>query len=68
MEVSGQFEALAALTEETASNTHWIGGWVSPRVDLEAVEKRKIPFPSRETKPSRSARSSIKLKISIGIG
>jgi len=24
---------------------HWIGGWVSPRVGLDAVVKRKIPVP-----------------------
>jgi hypothetical protein len=25
-----------------APGTHWIGGWVRPRVDLDSVEKRKI--------------------------
>jgi hypothetical protein len=29
-------------TERTAG-THWIGGWVGPRADLEAVLKRKLP-------------------------
>jgi hypothetical protein len=28
--------------EERASSTHWIGGWVGPRVGLEDMEKRKI--------------------------
>jgi hypothetical protein len=28
---------------ETASGTHWIGGWVGPGDGLDAVEKRKIP-------------------------
>jgi hypothetical protein len=28
--------------EERAPDTHWIGGWVSPRAGLNAVEKRKV--------------------------
>jgi hypothetical protein len=36
---------------ETASITHWIGGWVGPRAVLEAVVKRKIPSPHRESNP-----------------
>jgi hypothetical protein len=27
---------------EGACGTHWIGGWVGPRVGLDTVEKRKI--------------------------
>jgi hypothetical protein len=38
MGVSGQLHSMAAL----APGTHWIGGWVGPRVGLNAVEKRKI--------------------------
>jgi hypothetical protein len=30
--------------------THWIGGWVGPRTVLDAVVKRKIPCPRRESK------------------
>jgi len=26
---------------ERAPGTHWIGGWVDPRLDLDAVAKRK---------------------------
>jgi len=33
MEVSGQLHALAALT----LGTHWIGGWVGPRVVLDVM-------------------------------
>jgi hypothetical protein len=33
---------------ERASGTHWIGGWVGPRVILDAVAKRKIPSPHEE--------------------
>jgi hypothetical protein len=36
---------------ETAPVTHWIGGWVSPRAVLDAVVKRKMPSPRRESKP-----------------
>jgi hypothetical protein len=28
--------------EERAPGTHWLGGWVGPRVCLDAVEQRKI--------------------------
>jgi hypothetical protein len=36
---------------ERSPGTHWIGGWVSPRAVLDAVMKRRIPSPSRESKP-----------------
>jgi hypothetical protein len=41
---------------ERASGTHWIRGWVGPRADLGAVEKRKI-FSCRESNPGHPARS-----------
>jgi sulfatase maturation enzyme AslB (radical SAM superfamily) len=31
--------------------SHWIGGWVGPRAVLDAVMKRKIPSPRRESNP-----------------
>jgi hypothetical protein len=31
--------------EETVPGTHCIGGWMGPRSDLDAVEKRKNLFP-----------------------
>jgi hypothetical protein len=31
--------------------TPWIGGWVVPRAVLDALMKRKIPSPRRESKP-----------------
>jgi hypothetical protein len=50
--VSGQLHAPAALPpKKRALGTHWIGGWVGPRVILEAVVKRKIPSPRREPNP-----------------
>jgi hypothetical protein len=44
---------------ERAPYTHWIGGWVGPRVGLEDVEKRKfLTIPGRELRPlGRPARS-----------
>jgi hypothetical protein len=36
---------------ETASGTHWIGGWVGPRAVLDAVVKRKIPSPRWVSNP-----------------
>jgi hypothetical protein len=36
---------------ETAPGTHWIEGWVGPRAVLDAVVKRKIPNPRRESNP-----------------
>jgi hypothetical protein len=45
--------------EERAPGTHWIGGWVGPRVDLEGLEKRKyLTLPGLELRPlCRPARS-----------
>jgi hypothetical protein len=52
MEVSGQLHASAALPpREIAPGTHWIGGWVGPRAGLDAVVKRKISSPRRESNP-----------------
>jgi hypothetical protein len=50
MEVSGQLHAPAALTPGSLWY-HWIGGWVGPRAVLDAVVKRKIPRPPRESNP-----------------
>jgi hypothetical protein len=36
---------------ERAPVTHWIGSWVGPRAVLDAVVKRKIPSPRRESNP-----------------
>jgi hypothetical protein len=35
--------------QERAPGTHWIGGWVGPRAGLDAVVKRKIPSPYRDS-------------------
>jgi hypothetical protein len=50
MEMSGQLHASQPLYPERKSpGTHWIGGWVGPRAVLDAVVKRKIPSPRRES-------------------
>jgi hypothetical protein len=36
---------------ERAPTTHGIGGWMGPRAVLDAVVKRKIPSPRRESNP-----------------
>jgi hypothetical protein len=36
---------------ERDPGTHWIGGWVGPRAVLDAVVKKKIPSPRRESNP-----------------
>jgi hypothetical protein len=46
---SGQIQNLEILPpRERAPGTHWIGGWEGPRAGLDAVEKRKILWPSWE--------------------
>jgi hypothetical protein len=47
MEVSGKLHAL----RERAPGTHRIGGWMGPKAGLDAVAKRKIPTPCRESNP-----------------
>jgi hypothetical protein len=52
MEVSGQLHAPAALPpgKEPLVPIWWEAGW-APRAVLDAVVKRKIPNPRRESKP-----------------
>jgi hypothetical protein len=52
MEASGQLHAPAALPpRKELLATYWTGGWVGPRAGLNAVVKRKIPSPCRESNP-----------------
>jgi hypothetical protein len=39
------------IPRERAPGTHWIGDWVGPRDGLDAVVKRNIPGPRRESNP-----------------
>jgi hypothetical protein len=48
---------------ERAPDTHWIGGWVGPRVGLDAVGKRKI-LHCWEANPGRPARSPSLYRLS----
>jgi hypothetical protein len=60
MQVSGQLHTPAALPSGRSPGTHWIGGWVGPRAGLDAVVKRKIPTPYRDSNsppPDHPARS-----------
>jgi len=41
MEMSGQPHAPAALLQERAPGTHWIGGWVVSKAGLGGVVKRE---------------------------
>jgi hypothetical protein len=49
MELSGQFNACRFTSTERAPGTHLKRGWVGPRVVMDAVVKRKIPSPRRES-------------------
>jgi hypothetical protein len=51
MEVSGQLHAPAALSPGKQPLVHWIRGCADPRDGLDAVMKRKIPSPRRESNP-----------------
>jgi hypothetical protein len=53
MEVSDQLHAPAALPpgKEPPPRTHLIGGRVGPTAVLDAVVKREIPTPHRESNP-----------------
>jgi hypothetical protein len=36
---------------ERAPGAHWIGDWVGPRASSDAVMKRKVPNPRRDSNP-----------------
>jgi hypothetical protein len=41
--------------EVKALGTHWIGGWMDSKAGLDAVGKRKISYPRRESNTDSSA-------------
>jgi hypothetical protein len=53
---SGSFTLGARIAD-----TNWIGGWMGPRVDLDAAAKRKTSYnyPCREWSPYHPARSLV---------
>jgi hypothetical protein len=50
---------------ERTSGTHFIGGWASPRAGLDAVMKRKIPSPHRESNSNLPARSLVTIPTEL---
>jgi hypothetical protein len=50
MEKNDQLDAPAALTAGSAPATHWIGGYVGPRADLDALEKSFFSLTEKEPK------------------
>jgi hypothetical protein len=50
MEVNDERHAPVALTPGMRSDSHWIGGWVGPRVgvDLFGEEENLFPLPGYE--------------------
>jgi hypothetical protein len=49
MEVNSQLHALAAISSETKTGTHWIGGWVGSTAGLDVWNERKVSWQSRES-------------------
>jgi hypothetical protein len=50
---------------EGASTTHWIGGWMGPRAGLDAVAKRKNPYPCQESNPSCPAHNLVTIPTEL---
>jgi hypothetical protein len=48
-DVNGNLDGSIASPRETAPFTHWKGGWVRKSVGLNAVQKKDISFPYRES-------------------
>jgi hypothetical protein len=50
--------------KERAYGTHWIGGWVALRANMDVVLKRKIPSPCQESNPDHPAHSQSLYRLS----
>jgi hypothetical protein len=59
METSGQFHPWGK-----SAGINWLGGCVGSIVGLNAVEKRSISCPYRESNPGRPASNYVKCKLS----
>jgi len=58
MEVSGQIQDTGGpIPGERAPGVQWMGSWMGPWTSLDAVAKRKVPSPCRESNPARPATS-----------
>jgi hypothetical protein len=42
--LSGQDDAPAALLQGMNPNTHWVAGWVGPRIYVDVLENKKCLF------------------------
>jgi hypothetical protein len=45
-------------------STHFIGGWVGPRADLDAVKQRKISCPCKKSNPGHPAQRPLIYQLS----
>jgi hypothetical protein len=55
-----EFSALRAghfVSGERAPSTNWLGAWVGPRTNLDAVGKREVSFHCRKSNSGRPAHS-----------
>jgi hypothetical protein len=57
--LDGQLHAPAASPHRQSPGPHLTGGWMGSRAGLDAVEKRKISYPYRESNLGRPARSLV---------
>jgi len=67
-EVSGQLHGGRFTAGDRTHETHWIGGWVGPRVGLDAVARRKILSLCRETNRGDPARSLVSMLTELLLG
>jgi len=59
------FTSRPLYPQERAPGTHWRRRWVGPRDGLDAVVRRKIPNPCRESPPGRPARNLVSILTEI---
>jgi hypothetical protein len=65
MEVTDEHHALVTIPSGKAHGINGVGGWVGPRVDLDAAEKKKfrVPICNRFKLFGRSTRSLVAIWI-----
>jgi hypothetical protein len=49
------------IPRETAPSTHWIGGYMSPRISLDAVAKRTISLTVLGIEPVHAAHNPVSI-------
>ena len=55
MEMSVQFHAPATLLQAKNTDTHWVGGFMGPRIGLHGYIEQKISFLCRDQKVESSS-------------